>query len=181
LTGLSVIPHFAAMRFKPHALGSALFAALMTCAWLALALADLGRFAAWPCVGAACAAAALVYFLAVRGDADDETSPTQGRILAVLAALGLAGGTLAFTLPPSEMILGGWDPGVYLHTAASVANDGALRIVDEDLAGLDEREREVVSRNLFGVSEPFGGMRVLPDGRTSPEFHHLYPSLLAVV
>jgi len=81
----------------------------------------------------------------------------------------------------SEMILGGWDPGVYLHTAAAVAHSGAVKIVDPDLAALSELERDVIARNLFGVVEPFGGMRVLPTGETSPSFHHAYPCLMASV
>lgn len=84
-------------------------------------------------------------------------------------------------LKQSEMILGGWDPGVYLHTASAVAGSGSVKIVDPDLAALTELERTVIARNLFGVVEPFGGMRVLPTGETSPSFHHAYPCLMASV
>ncbi|HEY8240721.1 MAG TPA: glycosyltransferase family 39 protein, partial [Kiritimatiellia bacterium] len=162
-----------------HGLGHALFAGFMATAWSALALADLGRFSAWPCVVLGLLVALAVYYFA-RREMDNGHPPSQAETLASGAAAIIAAGTLFLSLPPSEMVLGGWDPGVYMHTAAAVSRGGSLRIDDPDLASLGPRERQVVARDLFGVVEPFGGMRVLPNGKTSPEFHHLYPSFLAV-
>jgi hypothetical protein len=99
----------------------------------------------------------------------------------VLAGVALLAVALLPNVRQSERILGGWDPGVYLHTASMVARAGAVKIVDPDLPNLTELEREVIARNLFGVVEPFGGMRVLPTGETSPSFHHAYPCLMASV
>jgi hypothetical protein len=99
-------------------------------------------------------------------------------VWALLVALAAA---FLFNGRPGEVILGGWDPGVYLHTAAAVDRGGALKIVDPGVANLTESEKQTIARDLFGVVEPFGGMRVLPYGTTSPSFHHLYPCLMASV
>ncbi|MFH0907142.1 MAG: glycosyltransferase family 39 protein [bacterium] len=163
---------------KLSIIGTALFAGFMAAAWLALLLADIGCFRAWPCIAVAAGAApaaGLFNRRAARAESEDDASPG-----CLVMTLLLAAGFLGFALPPSEVILGGWDPGVYLHTASTVAKSGSLRFGDVDMAVLSDLEKQVVSRDLFGVPEPFGGMRVLPDGRTSPEFHHLFPSLLAI-
>jgi len=113
------------------------------------------------------------------GSIASESHNVPGKIYLIGVCIIL--GSLVMNHRPGELILGGWDPGVYLHTASSVAHKGALKIPDPDLAALTPEEREVIARNLFGVAEPFGGMRVLPTGETSPSFHHAYPCLMASV
>jgi len=163
---------------KLATIGTALFAGFMAASWLALLLADIGRFRAWPCVAVAVLATAVVFVFDRRAAGAEAEGDSSMGCLAIACLIAI--GFLGLVLPPSEVVLGGWDPGVYLHTAATVAKSGSLRFADADLASLSDLERQVVARDLFGVAEPFGGMRVLPDGRTSPEFHHLFPSLLAI-
>jgi hypothetical protein len=95
-------------------------------------------------------------------------------------AVLIACATLTLTLPPDEMILGGQDPGVYVHTAAAVARSGSLRIDAPDLATFGKDGRQLLFRKLGSVYMPFQGMFELPDGRLAPQFYHLYPCLMAV-
>ena len=145
--------------------------------WSGLWLAGQGRFlpsTTWWCglIGG------FVGLILARPFARTAPSASPRLLAAGLALISIA---LLPNLRQSERVLGGWDPGVYLHTASMVARAGAVKIVDPDLAALTELEREVIARNLFGVVEPFGGMRVLPTGETSPSFHHAYPCLMASV
>jgi len=49
-----------------------------------------------------------------------------------------------------------------------------------DIRAFTAEERGLVARNFQGIVLPFAGMWQLADGRTSPQFYHLYPSLMAV-
>jgi hypothetical protein len=148
------------------------FAGLLATAWLAVTLAALGHFQAWICLAGGAVAAGVVAW----------RTRAEGRRIGWSDGLALLAALTAFGLgwPPDEMILGGWDPGVYLHTGAELARQGTLRFEIPELAALNEFEQPVISRELWGIKEPFGGMRLLPDGRLSPGFYHLFPSLLAV-
>ncbi len=97
-----------------------------------------------------------------------------------LLAVGIACATLLLTLPPDESILGGFDPGVYVQTAAVVARSGSLLIDQPDFVALGAEERELLFRSLGDVYMPFQGMFLLGDGRVAPQFYHLYPCLMAV-
>ena len=166
-------PRLAGLRTPSiSALARGAFAGLMAVAWSAITLAALGHFRAAPCLLAGLAAGAFVAWRC-RGPG----RAPDGVDAAVLAA-AVAAAALAW--PPDEMLLGGWDPGVYLHTGAEVSRHGTLRFDIPELAALTPDEQPVISRELWGIKEPFAGMRLLPDGRLSPGFYHLYPSLLAV-
>jgi hypothetical protein len=147
-------------------------------AWSALVLAEFARFSAFTSLTAGGIAGLVVGFLARRNSTAANARP-RGH-MPHLAAICVALGSLALTLPPGEMLSGGWDPGVYVHTAAAVARGKSLQIPAADLARLDHRQLRTVSRNLHGVHEPYLGMRLLPNGKLSPQFFHLYPSLMAV-
>jgi hypothetical protein len=168
LTVTGAAPSVAEMSAIP----TALFAFVMTVSWLALLLAELGKFSAWPCLIFGAVVAVLVVRLC--------PSP-RFRILSSGAAVALiALATLVWTRHPGEVILGGWDPGVYMQTAAHVARTGELLIREADLNRLTPDELAILTRTTSGVVGPFSGMWMLPDGRLSPQFHHLYPSLMAV-
>jgi hypothetical protein len=158
-------------------LGFGVLCFVLAMGWVGLALAGEGvfnPFVTW-LAGAFAGFAGWILSRSIAG----ESHNIPGNIFLVGVCIIL--GSLVMNQRPGELILGGWDPGVYLHTAASVAHKGALKISDPDLAVLTPEEREVIARNLFGVAEPFGGMRVLPTGETSPSFHHAYPCLMASV
>ena len=84
--------------------------------------------------------------------------------------------------PPSEYILGGWDPGVYLTSGACISKYHSINFFDEFLSKLSPEERSIFISAGSGVYEFFPGMRVMnpPDGNTvGPQFFHMYPTLLA--
>ncbi len=154
-------------------LSMAAAAALIATAWSALVLAELGRFS-----GLLALAAGVATFFGVL-----RAVPWRAPMRLTPAGLVVAACTLgvaASSLPPGEMILGGWDPGVYVHTAAGIARHGSVNFPAGDLATLPRHERKVISLDRGRRLQPFPGMFQLPDGRISPQFHHLYPALLAV-
>ena len=157
-------------------IGFALFGGIIAAAWTSLLAAELSHF--HPLFGL-CAGAAVtvaVFIALMRRKTERYTADWT-----LLAAIAIAIFSFLLTLPPSEWILGGWDPGVYVHSAAMIARTGTLQFDQPDLATLHGKERDLLARDLYGVVEPFGGMRVIANGRISPQFYHLYPSLMALV
>ncbi len=152
------------------------FAAMVSAAYSALLLAELGLFHWIPCVLAAFVVGLASARIAYRRIPSDGRIETAGWFAAILIALG----SLTLTLPSGEMLLGGWDPGVYLHTAAAIANHGSLQIPADDIAQLPSELRPDLVVEIAGWKHPFPGMFPLPNGRLSPQFMHLYPSLMAM-
>ncbi|MDF3128818.1 hypothetical protein P0Y35_06395 [Kiritimatiellaeota bacterium B1221] len=96
-----------------------------------------------------------------------------------LATVLLALSSLLFTLPAGEWISGGWDPSVYLQTASQISETGGLLFEHQDLIAQSPEMRELLFRDVHGIPEPFGGMRIFED-KISPQFYHVYPALLAL-
>lgn len=147
---------------------------LVATAWSALLLGEIGRFSAAVCLIAGVATAAVLLWCE-RG-----TRGAQRPSVWTVCTAAVAFAAVAVAWHPGELILGGWDPGVYLHTAAHLARTGELLIREPDLARLTGQELAILTRTTSGIVGPFTGMWQLPDGSLSPQFHHLYPSLLAV-
>lgn len=151
----------------------------MAASWAALALADIGKFSAWLSLLAGAAAALVVFLLLARSRGRAHTTPLQK--LCTFAALGVALSTLISTREPGELLSGAWDPGVYLHTGAQISQTGALMYRDASLLEMTADEQAVLCRrHPGGMSAPFSGMWYVPAGGVSPQFHHLYPALLAI-
>ena len=159
-----------------QAIGCGGLAGTLVAAYCGFCLAEVGLFSGLVVGLVATASAAGVGWFAWRR----YVPWGRSRKIGWVCAMAIAGGSLATTLPPSEMILGGWDPGVYLHTGAAVARDGSLQIAVDDTWQLPESLRGSLRRNVSGWDVPFLGMYPLANGRLSPQFMHLYPSLLAV-
>jgi hypothetical protein len=152
-------------------------AGMATASWTALTLAEAGVFwTGWALVAGLLAAGGWLYGLRPLPTVNP---PTIRRSLLVALVVVLAWAMWS-AFPPGELILGGWDPGVYLHTAAQMVRHGSLQFPAPDLAALDPEGRELYARHLGAICEPFGGMRLLGDGQITPQFYHLYPALLAV-
>ena len=150
---------------------------LAVSAWTALTLAEAGVFrTVWAVAAGLLASGGLAVGLWPAPKAD--AIPVRWSLLVPLAVVLIW--TVWSAFPPDELILGGWDPGVYLHTAAQMVRHGSLQFPAPDLAALDPEGRELYARQLYVICEPFGGMRLLGDGQLSPQFYHLYPALLAV-
>ncbi|HEY5999365.1 MAG TPA: hypothetical protein VI078_08735 [bacterium] len=163
------------MRLAAAAAASGL-AGLAATSWTALTLAELGHFTAIVPIAVFPVVAALCFRWLRRGRPDGTRAIEPEDV----AAVAIACATLLLTLPPDETLLGGQDPGVYVHTAAAVARSGSLRIDAPDLATFGKDGRQLLFRKLGQVYMPFQGMFELPDGRLAPQFYHLYPSLMAV-
>jgi hypothetical protein len=144
--------------------------------WSAITLTEAGWFNGWLPVVIALGGFGLVWMIRPPPEEDPSRTKFTGHGWAVVLALS----SLVLTSRPHEMILGGWDPGVYVHTAAQVARTGSLQFDHPDLLALSAGETGLMVRDLHGISEPFGGMRILPNGKISPQFYHAYPTLLAV-
>jgi len=156
--------------------GAALaFVGLSLCAWTAMLLAGLGLFQ-WILPLLIAAVGGMLYLRSCSGK--EEIEPASGRW--GLAAWGVAGLSLLLSSPPSEMLLGGWDPGVYTHIAASMNREGSLLFPAEDFLEMDAETLRLFSRDVGNARQPFHGMYLRPDGRLSPQFFHLFPSLMAV-
>ncbi len=166
----------AAIWNRASALAVGIFAAVIAAAYVALTLAQVGMFRLWACLLAAAGVGALAAVIVFRRHAP----PGGFGRIGWVAALAIALGSMAMTMPPSEAILGGWDPGVYVHTAAAIARQGSLQIRADDIARLPGELKPGLTREIAGWRHPFLGMFPLPNGRLSPQFMHLYPALMAV-
>ena len=89
-------------------------------------------------------------------------------------------------LPPSEYLIGGKDPGVYVNSGIQIAQRGALVIRDPVVAGVPAFARDLFfpndkSRERF-VAPRFMGFYVLdPDtGAVVSQFPHVYPASIAI-
>lgn len=89
-------------------------------------------------------------------------------------------------LPPSEYIIGGKDPGVYVNEGIQIAQRGAIVATDSVVANVP-----AFARDLFLPSDPghdrFAGLRFMgfyvvdPDrGRVVGQFPHVYPASIAI-
>lgn len=145
-------------------------------------LAEQGKFSAGLCLGIGAAAGVAVFALIRRASLDPLAPKERAlRKLHGLAALLIAGSTLFSTKDAGELLSGGWDPGVYLHTGAQISQTGSLMNRDMDLLKMTADESAILRRHHpGGMSGPFSGMWTVPAGGVSPQFHHLYPALLAV-
>lgn len=160
--------------------GLACGAGFMAALWIGLLLAEVGHFSAWIALlsGVLAGGFAWRHFKL----SANEDAVTRSKSLGLMAATALALFSLTFSLPPSEQILGGWDPGVYVHTAALLADKGSLRPEFPDLSTVDAGSRPLIGLQCDKVIwEPFKGMRMMPDGHLSPMFYHLYPVLMALL
>ncbi len=154
-----------------------LFGLVAGAGYTAYVLAEAGQFNGWVALTAGGGLTTFLITLAVRKKVliPVDRNRWTGWILAALIMI-----SLRLSLPAGELLLGGWDPGVYLHTAASIARDGNIQLNADDYTALPPDQLRAVSRDLYSITEPFLGMRLLPNQRLSPQFYHFFPSLLAV-
>jgi hypothetical protein len=99
-----------------------------------------------------------------------------------LAALGFAVNSY---VPPSEYIMGGKDPGVYMNEGIQIAQRGTLTIVDDVVRTVPPQYRDLFfpqSRETGYYSNRFMGFFLLDpaSGSVVGQFPHLYPVWIAV-
>jgi len=145
-----------------------------------IVLAELGVFKLTLLVIVALAAA-LGMWLAVRPARIGLERPRGWPIqYAFLAALVVVAGVLYFR--PHEYVLGGWDPSVYVNTGASIERTGGIVVEDEAFALLPPETQRAFVHRRQGIDQRFPGMLIADHkrGLITPQFHHLYPTWLAV-
>jgi hypothetical protein len=100
----------------------------------------------------------------------------------VLAALALGVVALLLYARPYEWYFGGWDPGIYVNTGASIAGSGSLQIRDEAVAGLTAAERGLFGKERLGQRLKYPGFVIRDAGRgiVQPYFYHLFPVWIAI-
>ena len=102
-----------------------------------------------------------------------------------LAPLALVTLALWVFLPPSEYIVGGKDPGVYMNAGVQIAQRGSLVIEDRLVSSLPAETRGLFfpqHRGLPYYSNRFMGFFLVnPDtGSVIDQFPHLYPTAIAI-
>ena len=83
---------------------------------------------------------------------------------------------------PHEYIFGGWDPSTYVATGASIEATGGILYRDEAFAALPPDVQRALVHHRQGLDQRFPGLLVADGerGLITPQFHHLYPTWLAV-
>lgn len=102
-----------------------------------------------------------------------------------IVPLAIAVAALWLYQPPSEYIIGGKDPGVYINAGVQVAQNGSLVFHDTTAAGLPVRMRPLFFPQYMNqpyYSPRFMGFFLLdPDaGTVVDQFPHLYPVAIAI-
>lgn len=153
-----------------------------------LALAALGRYSFTRLVIIDLAVTGVIA-LAARG----RLRMSGAKRLSATAAIPLALiviGTMHFS-PPSEYIMGGKDPGVYMNEGIQIAQRGSLTLQDETIAAVPPFARELFFPRYFTsggtprsdyYSLRFMGFFVVdPDtGAVVGQFPHLFPASIAI-
>jgi hypothetical protein len=100
-------------------------------------------------------------------------------------ALVTLGWWMNFNVPPSEYIMGGKDPGVYMNEGVQIAQRGGLAIPDTTVASVPPTFRDLFfpyrgARTHY--STRFMGFFLLDpeSGSVISQFTHLYPSWIAI-
>jgi hypothetical protein len=148
-------------------------------AWLALLLAELGRFSLLGAAGvvlAACAAAALLGRRRLRWP----LRPPR-RWSELLPALGLLALAFALQARPSEYLLGGRDPGTYVAAMALIGRTGGVLYTDPLVQAIPAEDVELFFRHPENPDFSWGRFMGFPlerpqTARVLPEFFHLFPA-----
>jgi 4-amino-4-deoxy-L-arabinose transferase-like glycosyltransferase len=148
-------------------------------AWLALALAELGRFSL-PVAGTLLAAASLAAaWIGRRRLGWPITGSTPWRRLVPTAlVLALAVGLQA---RPSQYLVGGRDPGAYIAAMALIARSGSIVYTDPAVLSIPAEDLPLFFRHPespdYSWSRLMGFDLERPqNGRVVPQFFHLFPA-----
>jgi hypothetical protein len=152
---------------------------VMAAAWLALVLAEAGRFSlitAASITAALCGAAALVRRRALGAPL---CAPRRaGEAVPALVLLAVA---FALQARPTEYLLGGRDPGTYVAAMALIGRTGGVAYADPAVLSIPAEDVEVFYRNPDAPDYTWGRFMGFPlerpsTGRVVPEFFHLFPA-----
>ena len=183
LPGLTLLALLPRPERKETSFDEALFlsvaVSVMASAWLALVLAEMGRFslrAAAAILAAACAAALV---LGRRRLGSPIPPPRSAReVLPAAAVLVLA---LVLQARPTEYLLGGRDPGTYVAAMAVIARTGGIAYTDPVVLSIPREDVDLFFREPGAPDFNWGRFMGFPlerpeTGRVVPEFFHLFPA-----
>ncbi len=167
-----------ALRFD-EALYLMVAASVALAAWVALVLAELGRFS----LARACAVLLGVCLAgAVLGRRRlGAPWPPLRRANDLVPAVVLVALGLALQARPTEYLLGGRDPGTYIAAMGVVARTGGLAYTDPGVLSIPPEDVELFYRNAQNPDYSWGRFLGFPlesprSGRVFPEFFHLFPA-----
>lgn len=148
-------------------------------AWLALVLAELGRLSL---VLAGALTAGLVGLAAFLGRARLSWPFPRPRGASEIAAAAVVL-LVAFTLQarPTEYLLGGRDPGVYVSAMALIGRTGGIEYTDPAVRAIPPGDVALFYRNPDAPDFTWARFAGFPlenprSGRVFPEFFHLFPA-----
>lgn len=165
--------HRASLRLD-EALWLAIAISVALSSWVALVLAELGRFSL-PRAAAVLAAASLASALRCRSW--PLPRPTRASLPVLLVLLP----AVLLQARPSEYIVGGRDPGAYIASMALIARTGAIVHADPTVTAIPPEDVELFYRHpekpAYSWSRFMGFDLESPTtGRVVPQFFHLFPA-----
>jgi 4-amino-4-deoxy-L-arabinose transferase-like glycosyltransferase len=148
-------------------------------AWLALLLAELGRFSL-PTAGVVLAAASALAMLLGRRRVSWPFPRANGAAewLPAFAVLAVA---LVLQARPTEYLVGGRDPGVYVSAMALIGRTGGIAYTDPAVRAIPPDDVALFYRNPGAPDFTWARFAGFPlenprNGRVFPEFFHLFPA-----
>jgi hypothetical protein len=153
-------------------------ASVCAASWLALVLAETGRFSLRT-AGLLLFAASLLALALGRRRLARHAGPARWRTL--LPALAVLAVSLFFHARPGEYLMGGRDPGVYIGAMALIGRTGGVAYVDPVVKSIPPQDVELFFRNPGNVDYSWGRFAGFPlerpeTARVVPEFFHLFPA-----
>jgi Dolichyl-phosphate-mannose-protein mannosyltransferase len=152
---------------------------VMASAWLALVLAEAGRFSLVR-AASVLALASLTAAASGRGRLSwpMRRPPTWSRLVPALVVLALA---LALQARPSEYLLGGRDPGTYVAAMSLIGRTGGIAYTDPLVLAIPPEAVELFFRHPDGPDYSWGRFMGFPlerpqTGKVVPLFFHLFPA-----
>jgi hypothetical protein len=180
LPGLTVLSFLRAPRERfDEALFLAVAVSVMASAWMALLLAEIGRFSLLRGAAILAAPCAAALILGHRRLGAPLPRPRSWREV-VPAAVVLAV-ALALQARPTEYLLGGRDPGTYVAAMAVIARTGGIAYTDPAVLSIPREDVELFFREPDAADYNWGRFMGFPlerpeTGRVVPEFFHLFPA-----
>lgn len=162
-----------------EALFLAVAASVAAASWVGLALAEAGRFSL-PGAGAILGLGSLLAAGLGRRRLTWPLPPI-GRLTQTLPAFSVLILALALQARPSEHIVGGRDPGVYVATMALIGRTGGISHTDPAVLAIPREDVTLFFRNPQNPDFSWGRFSGIPlerpeTGRVFPEFFHLFPA-----
>jgi hypothetical protein len=148
-------------------------------AWVALVLAEAGRFSLLGAAALLAGGSALVAALWHRRLGWPLSLPR--RWPEVVPALALLIAALALQARPGEYLVGGRDPGTYVAAMGLIARTGGIVYVDPVVQSIPKEDVELFYRNPGSADFTWGRFMGFPlerpdTARVFPEFFHLFPA-----